>query len=264
MIPGSEVMKHIRWGINNFRKYRDSEYYKITPRFILSELVSKTNRIEHYEKYSLYEEQRRLEMLTPEERADINAAKDFAKSELYGTRDLGRFPLMDYALSCVGIDGVWAEFGVYRGESINHIASSGGHPVHGFDSFMGLPEDWNSYLKKGLFNLKSRLPRVENNVKLHVGLFSDTLPGFKSEIGDSPIAFLHVDCDLYSSTVDIFRHLEENIVPGTVILFDEFYNYPGWPKHEFRAFNEFISSTGKSYQYIGYNSNAEQVALIIL
>ena len=54
-----------------------------------------------------------------------------------------------------------------------------------------------------------------------------------------PVAFLHLDVDRYSSTRTVLELLGDRIVPGTVIAFDEFFNYPGWREGEYRAFNEF-------------------------
>jgi predicted O-methyltransferase YrrM len=74
-------------------------------------------------------------------------------------------------------------------------------------------------------------------VELYGGLFKDTLTTFKKEIlQKTPISFLHVDCDIYSSTKDMFEALGDNIVPGTIMVFDELYNYPGFDKHEWKAF----------------------------
>ena len=84
-------------------------------------------------------------------------------------------------------------------------------------------------------------------------------PQFKEQVLKStPIAFLHVDCDIYASTKDIFDQFVGNIVTGTVIVFDEFYNYPGSEEHEFRAFQEFLESTGKNVVYLAYNQYFEQ------
>lgn len=263
MIPGGDVFKHIRWGIDNVRKYRSSDYFKVTPKFLLSELLSRSTRISHYEDFSKHIEDQRFNSLSEEEKADIISARLFASRELIGTRDMGRFELMDYAISSASIDGLWAEFGVYTGKSLRHIASRTKNTVHGFDSFKGLPEDWNRFHGKGHFAVGSGIPTVPGNARLHAGWFSETLPKFRKEIGTTTIGFLHVDCDLYSSTMEIFRYLKDNIVRGSVILFDEYYNYPGWMNHEYRAFSEFIESTGLSYEYIGHNSKAEQVAVLI-
>src|SRR6185312_6095321 len=100
------------------------------------------------------------------------------------------------------------------------------------------------------------------NVELVVGLFDDTLPAFASE-HPGPVALLHVDCDLYQSTVTIFRELESRIGPGTVILFDEYWNYPGWREHEHRAFQEFIGRTNLRYRYAALVPNRQQVCVVI-
>jgi Macrocin-O-methyltransferase (TylF) len=93
---------------------------------------------------------------------------------------------------------------------------------------------------------------------LHVGWFEDTLPGFFAE-HPGPIAFAHMDADLYSSQVTIFREGEDRFVAGTVLLFDEYVDFPGWEQHEHKAFVEFIESTGHEFEYLAYNSLQEQV-----
>ncbi len=52
------------------------------------------------------------------------------------------FDVLEYCLSEVKVDGLYLEFGVYSGTTINHIADQVPHSVHGFDSFEGLPEQW--------------------------------------------------------------------------------------------------------------------------
>ena len=56
---------------------------------------------------------------------------------------------------------------------------------------------------------------------------------------DKDASFIHIDCDLYASTKTILDNLDKKIKPGTVILFDEYFNYPSWKKHEFKAWQEF-------------------------
>jgi len=103
------------------------------------------------------------------------------------------------------------------------------------------------------------MPPVLHNVTLVKGMFHETLPQFKTQVLKSdPIAFLHVDCDIYASTKDIFDQLADHIVSGTVIVFDEFSNYPGAEEHEFKAFHEFLERTGKGAVYIAYNQYFEQ------
>lgn len=158
-------------------------------------------------------------------------------------------------------DGMVLEFGVATGRTLNHIARLLPHKfIHGFDSFQGLPENWTSRMPKGFFK-RNNLPRVNHNCKLHVGWFNETLPRWKSVFGDNPIQLLHIDSDLYSSAVTILSELEANIVPGTVIVFDEYINYPGWQQDEFRAWQEFVAENAIDYEYIGYVSRHQKVAV---
>lgn len=158
--------------------------------------------------------------------------------------------------------GLHLECGVHTGGSINLLATLfTPKTVYGFDSFEGLQEDWQDGVPKGTFKLNG-LPKVKSNVELVKGYFEDTLPPFLSS-HPGPVCFLHVDSDLYSSAATIFNHLEgaSRLVPGTVIVFDEYFNYPAWEDGEYRAFQEFIERSGLGYKYISYVRTSEQVAV---
>jgi hypothetical protein len=158
--------------------------------------------------------------------------------------------------------GLYLEFGVFSGHTINHIAGQVDKPVYGFDSFEGLPERWRDGLGAGHFKVNG-LPKVRENVTLVKGWFDQTLPRFlESHPGD--VSFLHVDCDLYSSTQTIFTCLASRIKPGTVIVFDEYFSYPGWREGEFKAFQEFIAREHLGFKYLYYNCKGEQVSIKIV
>ena len=159
--------------------------------------------------------------------------------------------------------GMILEFGVATGRTLNHFARIlPFKTIYGFDGFKGLPEDWTSRMRKGFF-ARTNLPTVRNNCKLVVGWFNETLPGFVQE-HTSPIALLHVDCDLYSSAVTVLNALKKQIVPGTVIIFDEYMNYPGWQLDEFKAWQEHVRAFGVRYEYIGRVSRHQKVAVRVL
>lgn len=162
-------------------------------------------------------------------------------------------------------DGWILEFGVATGRTLNQFAKWLPKKfVFGFDGFEGLPEDWTSRMRRGFF-ARDKLPRVRSNCQLVVGWFDQTLPGFKqNRIKNGPVALLHVDCDLYSSTVTILENLKDNIVPGTVIVFDEYINYPGWELDEFRAWQEHVAKYNIRYEYIGRVSRHQKVAVRVL
>ncbi|MBB2963090.1 class I SAM-dependent methyltransferase [Methylobacterium sp. R2-1] len=172
--------------------------------------------------------------------------------------------IIDYCLDRSQEEGLVLEFGVFSGRTISQIANKRpSSKVFGFDSFEGLPEDWVGSFTKGSFAI-GRLPDVPGNVDLVPGWFDRTLPSFCDNHRGSKISFLHVDCDLYSSTQTIFANLNEMIVPGTIILFDEYFNYPNWQKHEARAFAEFCKTRDRRYEYIALVPHHQQVAVRIL
>lgn len=160
--------------------------------------------------------------------------------------------------------GMILEFGVATGRTLNQFAYwLPDRMVYGFDGFTGLPEDWTSRMRKGFF-ARDNLPRVRGNCELVVGYFDKTLPGFMQQQGQRPVQLLHVDCDLYSSTKTVLDSLRDNIVPGTVIIFDEYINYPGWQQDEFRAWQEHVQSRGLTYEYIGRVSRHQKVAVRVI
>lgn len=176
--------------------------------------------------------------------------------------------VLKFASDNVTIKGVYIELGVCTGKTINYLAALNPHHViHGFDSFHGLPSDWvreDVTIKTGAFGFKNPaiMPPVLHNVNLYKGLFKETLPQFKSQyLKSEPIALLHVDCDLYESTKTAFSLIGDNLVNGSIIIFDEFYNYPGSEHHEWKAFTEFLEYKQMQAEYIAYNPYHEQVVV---
>lgn len=202
-------------------------------------------------------------------RQDDRLARDqtiaFIQQRLANTRVFpDRYALFDHCLEAVDakLDGLYCEFGVFRGQSINYIASRTTHTVHGFDSFEGLPERWRAGYEKGLFALAA-LPEVRPNVSLHKGWFADSLPIW-ARAQPGPMAFMHLDADLYSAGKTVFEVLGDRIVPGTVIQFDNYFNYPGWQNGEFKAFEEFVAARRVKFEYLGYCDHNEQAAVRVL
>ena len=170
---------------------------------------------------------------------------------------------LSFALSQAPSDGLFLEFGVCMGNSINHFASQRQDTIfHGFDSFEGLPEDWLGHMSpKGTFSIGGTLPNVAKNVVLHKGWFDQTLPEFLAQRKNEKIAFMHIDSDIYSSAKTILDCLGNHIIPGTVIVFDEYYYYNNWREHEYKAFAEFVKRANAEYRYISF---CEHSAAIII
>jgi len=170
--------------------------------------------------------------------------------------------LIEHSLRETKIDGHYLEFGVFTGGTIRFMAKRvGSRVIHGFDSFEGLPESWHGFsLGQEAFSLKGKLPKVPANVRLHPGWFDKSLPPWLAQ-NPGPVAFIHVDCDLYSSTKTIFDLLGDRMAPGTIILFDEYFNYPNWEQHEYKALQEFVKQRGITYTYLAFAR--QQVAIRI-
>lgn len=166
--------------------------------------------------------------------------------------------------------GLCVEVGTFGGRTLNQFAYwLPNKTIYGFDSWQGLPEKFND-LSAGHFACD--LPEVLPNCKLIQGWFGTrpvqdqsgipefTIQAFANEHKE-PIALLHLDADLYSSTKTVLDVFAKQIVPGTVILFNEYWNHPTWLKHEYKAWQEHVKTFGRDYEYIGYASDHQEVAI---
>ncbi len=176
---------------------------------------------------------------------------------------LDRNEVFNYAIKHLTIDGLYLEFGVKTGKTIKILGQKlRNKTIYGFDSFAGLPSDWTGNRKlQGQLDAKGKLPKIAKNIRLIQGWFKDTLPNFSKDHKEN-IALIHIDCDIYSSTKDIFDGLGEKITKGTVLIFDEYFNYPNWQAHEFKAFAEFTKKHRLKYKYLCYAHT--QVVVVIL
>lgn len=179
-------------------------------------------------------------------------------------RVANRFENLTNAINARAVpgQGLILEFGVSKARTTNHMADLvPNETVHGFDSFEGIPEPWHAH-PAGMYTLGGALPEVRANVKLHKGWFNETLPGFLAE-NPGPVSLLHIDCDLYSSTKYVFDTLADRIGVGTVIVFDEYWNYASWELHEHKAFQEFVTARGATYEWVSFVPTFEQTAVRI-
>jgi predicted O-methyltransferase YrrM len=168
---------------------------------------------------------------------------------------------LEHALTHAPEGGMALEFGVYTGGTLKLIAQAReGNEVYGFDSFEGLPEDWRNGFPAATFTMDG-LPDVPG-AELVVGWFDETLPKFLDE-HEGPVTFLHVDCDLYSSTKTVLELVGPRLTEGSIVVFDEYFNYPGWQGHEFRAWQEYVERTGTRFTYLAYTEDAISVAVRI-
>lgn len=169
------------------------------------------------------------------------------------------------------IEGDIVEFGVYTGRSLAllsyyhqkfkndaiHGSNTPSRNVIGIDSFEGLANSnhvrwtegsfktnhsWHPFLKIGERVTPEQVAKLFdfynlNPPKVISSFFSDVLTDFCDKV-----ALIHIDCDLYESTLDALNLVKDKIQDGTIILFDDWFNYKGSPdKGEQKAFHEFLS-----------------------
>lgn len=154
------------------------------------------------------------------------------------------------------VEGSVVECGTWRGGMIGGIAKlfSDNKHYHLFDSFEGLPEaqeidgvsakQWQSNTGSDNYydNCKAEMSFAEAAMKLsgvknyfiHKGWFNETLPSFNKE---EKIAVLRLDGDWYKSTKECLENLYDHVVPGGVIVLDDYYAWDGCT----RALHDFLS-----------------------
>ncbi|WP_127781667.1 class I SAM-dependent methyltransferase [Rhodococcus sp. X156] len=198
-------------------------------------------------------------------RAEVRAATESAAFALEHMPTVPTFPHPDetlrHAAGLVTGPGLALELGVGGGHTLRLMRELlPERRVVGFDVFTGLPEDWRTGFPAGAF-AQDEPPEVPG-AELVVGLFADTLPGFLAD-NDEPVAFLHLDADLYSATVTALELIGPRLREGSVVLFDEYFNYPGWQQGEHRAWMEHVQATGLSFRFDSYTYDHEQVVAVV-
>jgi hypothetical protein len=168
------------------------------------------------------------------------------------------------SLNKINKKGLCLEFGVYKGESLNYFSNYlPERHWYGFDSFLGLQEDWKGgWFEKGHFNLKNNIPKFNKNVTLIQGWFKETLSKFLNKHKET-ISFIHIDCDTYESTKDIFKVLKkESLQDGCIILFDEYFGYINWENNEFKAWKEYVKKNKIKYEYVAFGERQAVIKIL--
>ncbi|MFB9385158.1 class I SAM-dependent methyltransferase [Pseudonocardia petroleophila] len=201
----------------------------------------------------------RRDTIAAAEREAVASTARFVQREM---REARSFPhpvaTLEHALALAPTGGLALEFGVFTGSTLTIIAAARDGGVYGFDSFDGLPENWRAGFDTGAFAV-ARPPDVPG-AELVVGLFADTLPGFLAA-HPGPVDLLHLDADLHSSTACVLDAVGPRLHPGSVVVFDEFFNYPGWEQHEARAWREYAEAHGVAFRYEAFTHDNEQVVV---
>lgn len=154
------------------------------------------------------------------------------------------------------------EFGVHKGGSLrawSEIQRSPESRFFGFDSFEGLPERWNG-APAGTYSAYGRTPQIpDRRVEFIAGWFQETLPAFLKAYEPKNRLVIHNDSDLYSSTLYCLTMLDAFISPGTLVVFDEFYD----PIHEYRALCDYSAAYRRKFRIVARTSGFTQAAVEI-
>ena len=148
-----------------------------------------------------------------------------------------------YLLSCNNISGDYIEFGCYGGMTFNHAYKESQR--HGnsaklwaFDSFQGLPapkndKDIHPCWHEGAMQMsleEFHLVCKKNNIpkdayQVVPGFYDLTLKNLGPNESPSNIALAYIDCDLYSSTIEVLDFLHPRLKHGMLIAFDDYFMY---------------------------------------
>lgn len=152
------------------------------------------------------------------------------------------------------------EFGVAGGKSFAWWLDKNKNTesrFFGFDTFEGLPEKWGAFEKGSMAHAMDSLNINDSRASFHKGLFQESLVPFLEDYDSRNARLIHLDADLFSSTIFTLSQLYRFLKPGDVLLFDEF----AVPQHEFLAFKIFTESFYVDYEVIGAANNYLFVAI---
>ena len=131
----------------------------------------------------------------------------------------------------------------------------------GFDTFTGLPEWWRPTEPTGHSSTGGQVPSITDlRCTFEVGLFQDTLPRFVGANDLSGRLVVHLDADLFTSTLFVLTTLARVLKAGDILFFDEF----SCPLDEYRAFDEFVRSYRVKYELLGAVQAYTRVGIKIL
>lgn len=190
---------------------------------------------------------------------------EMAQSMLFPVKRKNRIYAIQRALQTDLPDGLYVEFGVATGAGCRLFAkflAAVGKTMHGFDSFVGLEEDWTGWHNgraAGAFSQGGKLPDVPDNIKLVPGWIQETLPSYLQDTGNAPFSFIHMDMDTYTPTLHALQLVKPRLQAGSVILFDELYGYPGWRHHEYKALQEVLDA--EDYRFISFSNESVAIEL---
>ena len=147
--------------------------------------------------------------------------------------------LRSAVLATQDVPGVLAEVGVFRGGTARVICEAkGDRSLHLFDTFEGLPQPgvFDTWFKTGqyacdLATVKAYLASYDR-VHFHPGLF----PGTGAAVRDLRFSFVHLDVDLYESTLASLEFFFPRMSRAAMLVSHDYVEFPA----VHRAFQEYF------------------------
>jgi O-methyltransferase len=109
--------------------------------------------------------------------------------------------------------------------------------------------------------VNGRIPETNDpRCSFQIGLFQQTLLSFAGRHDFSRRLVIHLDAELYSSTLFVLATAGRYLKTGDIIFFDNFIR----SVEEFRAFEDFVSAFRMKYEVVGAVSEYMRVCVRIL
>lgn len=166
-------------------------------------------------------------------RTDEQFLKQYKRLSPHNTYSQDRkFTLREFTRFVKDIPGELAECGCYQGASAFFMASvDESTTIHLFDSFEGLSEPTKNdnvnspeqnIWKKG--SLSTTEKTIRNNLKQlnNIKIYKGWIPNRFNEVDNISFKLVHIDVDLYQPTIDSLEFFYPRLVPGGVIVMDDY------------------------------------------
>ena len=161
----------------------------------------------------------------------------------------------------------YLEFGVWRGDSMRawtRLNCNLESRFYGFDSFEGLPEEWQlsfgGELKASQFDVDGKFPDfADNRVQFFKGWFQRTLGSFLAGAELLHPIVVHNDSDLHYSNHYVLSCLDRILRPGDMVIFDEY----GSPMNEFLAWEEYKRAFMREARCLSMSAHSMQAAFVL-
>src|SRR3989338_3807176 len=171
---------------------------------------------------------------------DFDLIRQIQKETDMVLSDLDACQIYDTVQKTEKVDGVIAEVGVYKGGSAKLIREVTQKPLHLFDTFEGLPSlcehDDPGQFHKGDYS--ASLESVKNYLKdyTNISFYKGVFPSGVEPVRSKRFSFVHLDVDIYESTLNCLEFFYPRMSKGGVIISHDYPDSRGVKK----AFDEFF------------------------